>query len=65
MEELDDEFGVGDLVSEKLKKDREEQYTAKHLRGMRVEHSTDHFRQVCASQASLLFPARIRKLNVS
>ena len=45
MEELDDEFGVADLVTEKLKKDREEHYTARNLRGMRVEHSTDHFRQ--------------------
>ena len=44
MEELDDEFGVGELVSEKLKKDREEQYTARNLRGMRVEHSSEHFR---------------------
>jgi hypothetical protein len=44
MEELDDEFGVADLVTEKLKKDREDHYTAKNLRGMRVEHSSDHFR---------------------
>jgi hypothetical protein len=46
MEELDDEFGVGELVTEKLKKDREDHYTARNLRGLRVEHSADHFRRV-------------------
>jgi len=43
MSELDDEFGVGDLVSEKLTADKAQSYTSKNLRGLRVEHSTDHF----------------------
>jgi len=43
MAELDDEFGVGDLVTQKLKEDRSSKYTSKHLRGLRVEHNTEHF----------------------
>lgn len=43
MEELDDEFGVGDLVAEDMRKTKRDAYTARDLRGLRVEHSVDGF----------------------
>jgi len=43
MSELDDEFGVGEIVQEKLKQDLGKKYTARHLKGLRVEHNTEHF----------------------
>ncbi|XP_071454399.1 U4/U6.U5 tri-snRNP-associated protein 1 [Hetaerina americana] len=41
LEELDAEFGVGDLVDSEFRNDRREVYSSKDLKGMRVEHSAE------------------------
>ncbi|XP_046388909.1 U4/U6.U5 tri-snRNP-associated protein 1 isoform X1 [Ischnura elegans] len=41
LEELDAEFGVGDLVDSEFRNDRKEVYSSKDLRGLRVEHAAD------------------------
>ena len=38
LEEMDQEFGVGDLVTQELMKQKTNAYTAKNLRGLKVEH---------------------------
>ncbi|XP_069695554.1 U4/U6.U5 tri-snRNP-associated protein 1 isoform X2 [Periplaneta americana] len=43
LEELDAEFGVGDLVEDEMRNDRKEAYTSRDLKGLRVEHAVDHF----------------------
>jgi len=43
MSELDDEFGVADIVKEKIAQDRGKSYSSRDLKGLRVEHSTEHF----------------------
>jgi len=43
MEELDQEFGVQDLVESELKTQAAQHYTAKDLKGIRVEHSAEAF----------------------
>lgn len=45
LEELDQEFGIGDLVEEEIRKDKREAYTAKDLRGLKVEHSLEGFEE--------------------
>jgi U4/U6.U5 tri-snRNP-associated protein 1 len=39
LEELDAEFGVGDLVEDEMRNDRREAYSSRDLRGLRVEHA--------------------------
>lgn len=39
LEELDAEFGVGELLEDEMKNDRHQAYSTKDLRGLRVEHS--------------------------
>jgi len=46
MSELDDEFGVGEIVTDKIKQDKGKQYSSRDLKGLRVEHSTEHFEDV-------------------
>ncbi|XP_047120223.1 U4/U6.U5 tri-snRNP-associated protein 1 [Schistocerca piceifrons] len=43
LEELDAEFGVGDLVEDEMRNEKREAYTSKDLRGLRVEHAVDRF----------------------
>jgi len=43
MEELDQEFGVQDIVEEGLKEKQQKEYSSKHLKGMRVEHAAEAF----------------------
>ena len=43
MEELDEEFGVGDIVESNLKDKRQKEYSQKNLKGIRVEHSSEAF----------------------
>lgn len=43
LEELDAEFGIGELVEDEIRNERKEAYSARDLRGLRVEHSVDHF----------------------
>ena len=45
MEQLDEEFGVDDIVDEDLKKKRQQAYTGKSLSGLRVEHSSEAFNE--------------------
>lgn len=39
IEELDEEFGVGDLVQEEFRNDTSLAYSSRNLRGLKVEHS--------------------------
>jgi hypothetical protein len=39
LEELDAEFGVGDLVEDEMRNERREAYSFRDLRGLRVEHA--------------------------
>lgn len=43
MAELDEEFGVQDIVEEGLKMKQQEEYTSRDLKGMRVEHKAEAF----------------------
>lgn len=38
LEEMDAEFGVGDLVAEDIRTERRNVYATKDLKGLRVEH---------------------------
>jgi U4/U6.U5 tri-snRNP-associated protein 1 len=39
LEELDAEFGVGDLVEDEMRNERRQAYSSRDLRGLRVEHA--------------------------
>ncbi|KAJ9578722.1 hypothetical protein L9F63_005084, partial [Diploptera punctata] len=43
LEELDAEFGIGELVEDEIRNERRVAYSARDLRGLKVEHSVDHF----------------------
>lgn len=45
MDELDAEFGVGELAAEEERGDRRNAYTAQSLHGLRVLHDTDAFEE--------------------
>ncbi|XP_002737972.2 U4/U6.U5 tri-snRNP-associated protein 1-like [Saccoglossus kowalevskii] len=48
LEEMDEEFGIGELVDDEFgsaDKRRQQAYTAKDLRGLRVEHSKESFKE--------------------
>ena len=45
MEKLDEEFGVGDIVDEDLSKKRQQQYSSRNLKGIRVEHDSEAFNE--------------------
>jgi hypothetical protein len=39
LEELDAEFGVGELVEDEMRNERRVAYSSRDLRGLRVEHA--------------------------
>eukprot|EP00092_Neocalanus_flemingeri_P027265 GFUD01029567.1.p1 GENE.GFUD01029567.1~~GFUD01029567.1.p1 ORF type:complete len:1005 (+),score=402.86 GFUD01029567.1:3093-6107(+) len=43
MEELDQEFGVQEIVEEGLKEKQQQEYSSRDLKGIRVEHSAEAF----------------------
>ncbi|XP_048522458.1 U4/U6.U5 tri-snRNP-associated protein 1 isoform X2 [Dendroctonus ponderosae] len=43
LEELDAQFGIGDVIEQDRKEKRSQQYTAKDLKGLRVDHDIDTF----------------------
>ncbi|XP_050535297.1 U4/U6.U5 tri-snRNP-associated protein 1 [Daktulosphaira vitifoliae] len=43
LEEMDDVFGVGDLIQESTKNEMSNLYSSKHLKGLEVQHSMDQF----------------------
>jgi len=43
MEELDEEFGVQDIVDEDLKEKKQTEYSGRDLKGLRVEHNAEAF----------------------
>uniref|UniRef100_A0A6M2DL00 Putative snrnp associated protein n=1 Tax=Xenopsylla cheopis TaxID=163159 RepID=A0A6M2DL00_XENCH len=45
LEEMDAVFGVGELVAEDLEYDKRKVYNARHLKGMRVEHDAEMFKE--------------------
>ena len=45
LEEMDQQFGVGDMLVKEALKEKSRSYTAKNLRGLRVEH--DQVSHIC------------------
>ncbi|XP_058447937.1 U4/U6.U5 tri-snRNP-associated protein 1 isoform X2 [Malaya genurostris] len=45
LDQLDEEFGVGDLVEQEVSKTRKESYRDKDLKGLRVEHDVEEFKE--------------------
>ncbi|CAH1128714.1 unnamed protein product [Ceutorhynchus assimilis] len=43
LEELDAQFGIGEVIEQEQKQRRNQQYTYKDLRGLRVDHDVDTF----------------------
>ncbi|XP_044586794.1 U4/U6.U5 tri-snRNP-associated protein 1 isoform X2 [Cotesia glomerata] len=43
LDQLDEEFGIGDLVKEEVRNDRRAAYSDKDLRGLKVEHNIETF----------------------
>lgn len=43
LQEMDDEFGVGDLVKEDIKMSKGQMYNDRHLKGLKVDHAIDSF----------------------
>lgn len=43
LEEMDNVFGVGDLIEESTKNEMKNFYSSKHLKGLEVQHSMDEF----------------------
>ena len=43
MEDLDNEFGVGELVTSVLKKEQQKEYDSRNLSGLKVGHSAEAF----------------------
>lgn len=53
LEEMDEVFGVGDMVSQEIKKVKDKAYTSKDLRGLKVEH--DRVSTIFSLNCSQLF----------
>ena len=45
LEEMDAEFGIGDLMAEEFKPAKTQQYKSRDLAGLTVEHSVDSFKE--------------------
>ncbi|CAF2325116.1 unnamed protein product [Rotaria sp. Silwood2] len=45
LEQMDEEFGVNNLIHEESEKQKQTRYTAKNLAGLRVEHSIEEFKE--------------------
>lgn len=45
LEEMDQEFGISDLVEEEFGHNRREAYSARDLRGLKVQHKTESFNE--------------------
>lgn len=43
LEEMDDEFGVGDLVQQETRRERKKIYSGNNLKGLQVNHDIDDF----------------------
>lgn len=43
LEELDEQFGVGQVIESEQRERRRQQYTERNLKGLRVEHDIDNF----------------------
>ncbi|XP_071832994.1 U4/U6.U5 tri-snRNP-associated protein 1-like [Apostichopus japonicus] len=44
LQEMDEEFGISDLLDDELKREKSEAYSAKDMAGIKVEHDTKDFR---------------------
>ncbi|XP_012286069.1 U4/U6.U5 tri-snRNP-associated protein 1 [Orussus abietinus] len=45
LDQLDEEFGIANLVKEEVQHERSAAYTRKHLKGLKVEHSIERFEE--------------------
>lgn len=45
LEEMDEEFGIGNLVEEEFKQDKTKRYSSKDLKGLKVQHDVGSFKE--------------------
>ncbi|KAA0720174.1 U4/U6.U5 tri-snRNP-associated protein 1 [Triplophysa tibetana] len=45
LEEMDEEFGVSNLVEQEFKQEKRESYSSRDLRGLKVQHKMDSFKE--------------------
>lgn len=45
LEEMDEEFGIGNLVDEEFQTKPKNNYTSKDLKGLKVQHNTERFKE--------------------
>ncbi|KAG1940533.1 U4/U6.U5 tri-snRNP-associated protein 1 [Pimephales promelas] len=45
LEEMDEEFGVSNLVEQEFAQDKRDSYGSRHLKGLKVQHKMDSFRE--------------------
>lgn len=45
LEELDAQFGIGEIIEEGQRQKRNKKYTEKHLKGLQVDHNIDNFQE--------------------
>ncbi|CAF0787426.1 unnamed protein product [Rotaria sp. Silwood1] len=45
LEQMDEEFGVSNVIHEESEKQKQKRYTSKNLSGLRVEHSIEEFKE--------------------
>ncbi|XP_015599147.1 U4/U6.U5 tri-snRNP-associated protein 1 [Cephus cinctus] len=45
LDQLDEEFGIGNLVEEEVRSERRTAYTKRDLKGLKVEHNMDNFEE--------------------
>lgn len=43
LEELDEQFGISEVIEQEKRERAHKQYTDKHLKGLRVDHDLDNF----------------------
>ncbi|XP_014216516.1 U4/U6.U5 tri-snRNP-associated protein 1 [Copidosoma floridanum] len=44
LDQMDEEFGIGNLIKEDVNNEKRNAYTGKHLKGLRVEHNVSDFK---------------------
>lgn len=45
LEELDAQFGVGEIIEAEERQKRRQKYTEKNLKGLQVDHNIDNFQE--------------------
>ncbi|CAF3360470.1 unnamed protein product [Rotaria socialis] len=45
LQQMDEEFGVSNIINEESERQKQRKYTSKNLAGLRIEHSIDEFKE--------------------